>query len=90
MGRLELRYVAHISVITGKLAEEYETDAETLRELVSELDGHYRGFRRTFENPDSGRLSLNAMIHYGDKGKPHAAVTNLDAPIQDGGTITFW
>lgn len=90
MSKLELRYVAHISAITGKLVEEYETQAKTLRELIRELDRHYKGFGKTIEDPNTGRLSLKAMIYYGDRDKPHISITDLDAPVQDGGTVTFW
>jgi len=87
MASLELRYVAHISAITGKLAEHYETDAATLRQLVKELDMHYPGFRETIEDPNTGRLSLKAMIYYGDKNRPHLSVTDLDSPIRRDGHV---
>ncbi|MBC7225183.1 MAG: molybdopterin synthase sulfur carrier subunit, partial [Anaerolineae bacterium] len=41
MKEVELRYVAHVSDITGVLKERYQTKAATLRDLVEELEARY-------------------------------------------------
>jgi len=90
MKRLELRYVAHVTTITRILQEDYQTEASTIRELLDELDARYGGFRGLFVNPDTGQLNLNTMIYYSDPGEVPVSVIDLDHPVVDGGTITFW
>lgn len=90
MKRLQLRYVAAVYPITGKLMEEHETDRSTLRELIRELDDKYGGFVAMFVDPHSGRLTLNTMIYYGEEGKVPVSVLDLDQKISDGARITFW
>jgi hypothetical protein len=88
--RLELRYVAHVTTLTNCLLESYQTAASSLRELVIELDATYPGFREMFINPETATLNLNGMIYYGAPGQVPISVIDLDHPLGDGGTITFW
>lgn len=90
MKQLELRYVAHVTTLTGCLLESYQTAASSLRELVAELDGAYPGFQKMFVNPETGTLNLNGMIYYGVPGKVPISALDLDQRIDDGGTVTFW
>lgn len=90
MKQLELRYVAHVTTLTHCLLEGYQTTASSIRELVAELDGAYPGLQEMFVNPAIGTLNLNAMIYYGAPGKVPISVIDLDHPIGDGGTVTFW
>ena len=68
MKKLELRYVAAVYPITNKLNEDYQTTASTMRELINELDDKYGGFSEMFLDSESGGLTLNTMIYYGEKG----------------------
>jgi hypothetical protein len=88
--QLELRYVAHVTTLTDRLLEGHQTTACSIRELVAELDGLYPGFQEMFVNPETGALNLNAMIYCGAPGEVPISVIDLDHPIRDGGTITFW
>jgi len=90
MKQLELRYVAHITTITGILQEGHQTKASTVRELLDELDARYGGFRELFVSPKTGQLNLNAMIYYSDPGEVPISVIDLGHPVGDGGTVTFW
>jgi hypothetical protein len=90
MKQLELRYVAHVTTITDILQESHQTEAVTIRELVDELDARYSGFRELFVSPETGQLNLNAMIYYSDPGAVPVSVIDMDHPIRDNGTITFW
>jgi molybdopterin converting factor small subunit len=90
MKQLRLRYVAPVYPITGKLMEEYQTEKNTLRELIQELDEKYGGFVQMFIEPQTGRLTLNTMIYYGEEGKVPVSVLELDQEISDGARITFW
>ena len=90
MKELELRYVAHVTTLTNRLQEGHRTKASTIRELVAELDGEYPGFLEMFVDPGPGTLNLNAMIYYGAPGEIPISVIDLDQPIGDGGTVTFW
>lgn len=90
MKSVELRYVAAVYPITSKLSERYNTSVETLRELIVELDDIYGGFVEMFLEPQSGKLTLNTMIYYGEKDAVPRGVLDADQPIVDGATITFW
>lgn len=90
MKRLELRYVAHVTTLTNCLLEGHQTTASSIYELVDELDRRYPGFREMFVNPRTDTLNLNAMIYYGAPGMVPVSVIDLDQPIGDGGTVTFW
>ena len=90
MKQLELRYVAHVTTLTNCLLEGYQTTTSSIRELVAELDDAYPGFLEMFVNPRTATLNLNAMIYYGAPGEVPISVIDLDHPIGDGGTVTFW
>ena len=90
MKQLELRYVAHVTTLTNCLLESYQTTASSIRELVTALDGAYPGFRKMFVNPRTETLHLNAMIYCAAPGEVPVSVIDLDHPIRDGGTVTFW
>ena len=90
MSRLELRYVAHITTLTGRLVEMTQAEAGTLRELIAELDGRYPGFGSTFVDPQTGRLRFNVMIYYKEEGCDPITLTDIAHPIRDGSTVTFW
>ena len=90
MKKLQLRYVACVYPLTGIMEEEWDSEVNTIRELLEELDGSYGGFRDLFINKESGRLNLNAMIYYGEEGKVPFAVIDLDQPVQDRAKLMFW
>lgn len=90
MNQLELRYVAHVTTLTSRLLESHQTTASSIRELVAALDCEYPGFWEMFVAPGTGTLNLNAMIYYGAPGEIPISVIDLDHPIGDGGTVTFW
>jgi hypothetical protein len=85
-----LNYVAHLTMLTGCLAENYLTAAATLRQLVQELDGRYLGFAEMVIDTRSGRLCFNAAIYYTNPGEVPVSVVDLDHRLQDGARLTFW
>ena len=90
MKSLDLRYIACVYPITGKLDEYLETNAETIRDLIKELDDIYGGFVETFINKETGKLNFNTMIYYGEREKPTKGVLDLDQKISDGAKVLFW
>ena len=90
MKEIELRYVAHITTLTSSTKERCLSDANTLRELIDELDRKFKGFREIFIHQETGGLNLNAMIYYSNEGEVPVSVINLDHPIKDKSTVTFW
>lgn len=90
MNEIELRYVAHVTALTGNLLERRQTTACSIRELVAELDTTHPGFHELFVNAETGALQLNSMIYYSDPGAVPVSVVDIDHPIRDGSTITFW
>lgn len=90
MIHLDLRYVGHISAVTGILKEEYQTNASILIELIEELERKHQGFKGVFVNVETGRMNLNAMIYYGTEGGIPLPIIDPYHPIQDKAIITFW
>ncbi len=90
MSLLNLRYVGHISTVTGLLTEDYQTNTSILIDLIEELELRHMGFRSVFVDEETGRMRLNTMIFYGREGEVPLPMTDLHHPIQDGGVITFW
>jgi molybdopterin converting factor small subunit len=88
--QIECRYVAHISMATRKMKEQVVTSAESMAELIDQLDERYHGFAELLRDSKTGKLRLQAMIYYSDKGEIPVTVIDLDLPIKDGGTVTFW
>jgi hypothetical protein len=90
MIRLKLRYLAHVSMVTGILQEFHETQSRSLKALLNELDQRYCGFQSLFIPAEGGGLNLNAMIFYQPPGKIPAPFMDLNSPLEDGATLTFW
>jgi molybdopterin converting factor small subunit len=90
MIRLKLRYLAHVSMVTGVLQEVCETQATSLKALLDELDQRYGGFQDLFLSSKGSGFNLNAMIFYQPPGKIPAPAMNLQSPLEDGATLTFW
>lgn len=90
MIRLKLRYLAHVSMVTGILQEFHETQATSLKTLLDELNQRYHGFQDLFIHSEGGGVNLNAMIFYQPLGKLPAPMIDLNSPLQDGATLTFW
>jgi hypothetical protein len=88
---LELRYIAHVAMLTGNtLKEPWQTEATTIRELITDLDVHYGGFNLMFIDPETGQINLNAMIYYNKEGEVPITVIELDHPLSNNGIVTFW
>jgi hypothetical protein len=90
VNQLELRYVAHVTTLTGRLRERYGTAASSVRDLLVELDRMYPGFQALFVNPRTQGLNLNSMIYVAAPGEIPISVIDLEQPLEDGGIITFW
>jgi len=90
MIRLKLRYLAHVSMVTGTLQEFHETRASTLKALLDELNEKYHGFEDLFIRSEGDGLKLNAMIFYQPSGKIPAPAMDLNSLLEDGATLTFW
>jgi hypothetical protein len=88
--RLKLRYLAHVSMVTGILQEFHETQAGSLKALLAELDQRYRGFQDLFFSSEGRGLKLNAMIFYQPPGKIPTPAVDLNSPLENGATLTFW
>ena len=90
MIQLKLRYLAHVSMVTGVLQEIHETQPCSLKALLAELDQRYRGFQEIFVSSEGERLNLNAMIFYQPPGKLPTPAIDLNFPLENGATLTFW
>jgi hypothetical protein len=90
MIRLKLRYLAHVSMVTGILQEFHETQSTSLKALLGELDQRYRGFQDLFVSSEGKGLNLNAMIFYQSPGKLPAPAIDLNFTLENGATLTFW
>jgi hypothetical protein len=90
MIRLKLRYLAHVSMVTGILQEFHETQSSSLKALLAELDQRYQGFQNLFISSEGRGFNLNAMIFYQPPGKIPAPAIDLNFPLENGATLTFW
>lgn len=88
--KIHLNYVIHISTLTCKLFEDYDTDAETIIDLLTELDMLYPGIKTIFLDEHTNNMKLNSMIFYTKPGSTPKEIINLDESLADGGRITFW
>lgn len=61
MRKLVIKYCTHIAVFTGKLIETIETKAKTVKELITELNEKYPGFRELFFI--NGKFNVRTMIY---------------------------
>ena len=88
---LELRYIAHVAMLTGNvLKETWHTEATNMKGLIEELDEHYGGFNEMFVDQSTGGIRLNAMIYYNKENEVPVTVINLDHPLNEKGIVTFW
>ena len=88
---LELRYIAHVAMLTGNvLKETWHTEATNMKGLIEELDEHYGGFNEMFVDRSTGGIRLNAMIYYNKENEVPVTVINLDHPLNEKGIVTFW
>jgi hypothetical protein len=91
MLKLELRYVAHISMLTGNILKEtWQANATTIRELIGELDVHYGGFNKMFIDQGTDKLCLNATIYYNMEGQAPSSILDLDYKLSNNAIVTFW
>jgi molybdopterin converting factor small subunit len=90
MKEIELRYVAHLTALTNETKEQFNSEVDTIRELISQLNEKYPGFEEIFVQPLTGRINFNAMIYYSERGDVPVSVIDLNHPIEDRSTITFW
>ena len=61
---VHLSYIAHITTLSGKLKEDFETNAENFVDLIAELDRIYPGMKFMFIDERTKNLKINSMIFY--------------------------
>jgi hypothetical protein len=88
--KIHLNYIIHITTLTGKLFEDYETDTDTIFDLITELDQIYPGIKTIFVDEKTNNMKLNAMIFYSLPGSTPKEIINLNVSLADGGKVTFW
>jgi molybdopterin converting factor small subunit len=86
--KLVLKYCTHIAVFTGKLIETIETKAKTVKDLITELDEKYPGFKELFFV--NGKFNVRTMIYIKKKGAFTLPVIDQMTPLKDFDEVIFF
>ncbi len=87
---IEVRYVSHLVVITGKMKERIETKARDLGQLIVELDEEYSCFADIFLGEDNSSGELKAAVYLRRKDTPPQGVIYSDFKLEDEDIYMFW
>ncbi len=90
MPTLLLKYLAHIWVLTGKTEEVLESKAETILDLIIELDKIYPGIKDLFIPPEIGILNVKTNIYLSRSRKPARAVNDPKEKLMDGDIVILY
>ena len=90
IGHAYLKYVGHIAVMTGRIRESIVLDrANTISDLISELDEKHPGFKEVFM-PTGGVFNSRTAIICRRVGQPSFGVIDENTVVEDGDILTFW
>ena len=90
MPRLELKYLCHILVATGKMGEEFNTEGDTVLDLILELDKRYPGLKDIFIPPENNLFNARTAITLARSGEPTRGVSDPNFKLRDGDTVILW
>jgi len=89
MPKVQVKYAAHISVVTGKFSEYIDVQGETIKDLIQQLDKKYPGLKEIFITP-TGELTVSTYIYLRRVGEPTVFITDLNTQLKDNDVVTLW
>jgi molybdopterin converting factor small subunit len=90
---VEINYVAHVIIYTGKFRETYTMRGDTIGDLISELDEQYSGLKDLFfppSGPYKGVFNIRTMIHLSRMGEPNVGIVDPNFKLKDGDLLMLW
>jgi molybdopterin converting factor small subunit len=90
MPHLQLKYLCHILVATGKMDEEFDAKGETVLDLIMELDNKYPGLKEIFIPPENNLFNARTAITLARPGEPTRGVSDPNFKLKDGDTVILW
>jgi len=94
MGKINLKYIAHFSLLTGKLEEMVEVKEKTaVGDLVKRLGQKYSGFKEALIDEKTGRLDSRNRVAIRKREAWTDNITTLEGlnmELSDGDTLIFW
>ncbi len=94
MAKINLKYIAHFSLLTGKLEEGIEVrEKTTVSDLIKRLEQKYGGFEEALIDEKTGRLNSRNKVAIRKAGGWTENITTLEGlnmELSDGDTLIFW
>lgn len=94
MGKINLKYIAHFSLLTGNLEEMTEVkEKTTVGDLVKRLGQKYSGFEEALIDEKTGRLDFRNRVAIRKREAWTENITTLEGlnkELSDGDTLIFW
>jgi len=94
MAKINLKYIAHFSLLTGNLEEMTEVKEKTTAgDLIKQLGEKYSGFQEVLVDEKTGELdSRNNIAIRKAEGWTENITTleGLNMELSDGDTLIFW
>lgn len=94
MAKINLKYIAHFSLLTGKLEEMTEVkEKTTAADLIRKLGEKYSGFEEALIDEKTGRLNSRNKVAIRKAGGWTENITTLEGlnmELSDGDTLIFW
>jgi len=94
MAKINLKYIAHFSLLTGNLEEMTEVEEKTTAgDLIRKLGEKYSGFQEVLVDEKTGGLNSRNKIAIRKAGGWTENITTLEGlnmELSDGDTLIFW
>lgn len=94
MVKINLKYIAHFSLLTGKLEETIEVKEKTTTgDLIKRLGQRYSGFGEALIDEKTGRLNSRNRVAIRKREAWTENITTLEGlsvHLSDGDTLIFW
>lgn len=94
MAKINLKYIAHFCLLTGKLEEGIEVrEKTTVSDLIKQLGEKYSGFQEVLVDEKTGRLNSRNKVAIRKAGGWTENITTLEGlnmELSDGDTLIFW
>jgi len=90
MPKITIVYGLHFNEMAGQYGESLDFEGASLGDLISNLEGKYRGFREELLDPEKGGLRTTNQILLQRQDTETMPLFTLNAEIRDGDILTFF